>query len=290
MITTFRFSRLATDANERPTNVRDDVLPIPRLEERVTLYLRAVNGNRDFTEEERSNARNLLLNSMAAEIAAQVIPVEKSLRGELPGRETTNGAGGGSSLVQYSRPEKSVQRQQWALEPEVMEPPPPYEAAALYWQMRKEAIRAAPIARRRTIVALTATVGLILIVMGGTLGYRRTYPYRADEVTGFERQTGETQLEETARLPAEQAGVPPLTTFAQVPTARDKAAPKQHIVYIISQRGVADAGESFAGFKKNNQHYLVRPFSAKSPYQLNRPQQEMSRCTPPILGCELKAT
>ena len=265
MITTSQFSRLALDANERLTNVRDDVLPIPRLEERVTLYLRAVNGNRDFTEEERSNARNLLLNSMAAEIAAQVIPVEQSLRGELPGRETTNGAGGGSSLVQYSRPEKSVQRQQWALDPEVMEPPPPYEAAALYWQMRKEAIRAAPIARRRTIVALTATVGLILIVMGGTLGYRRTYPYWADEVTGFERQAGETQLEETVRLPAEQAGVPPLTTFAQVPTAPDKAAPKQHMVYIISQRGVADAGDVFRRLQKEQPTPFGQSHSQRHP-------------------------
>ena len=49
---------------------------------------------------------------------------------------------------------------------------------------RKEAIRVAPIARRRTsILALTATLGLVLIVTGGTLGYRWTYPHMADEVT-----------------------------------------------------------------------------------------------------------
>jgi hypothetical protein len=47
-----------------------DVLPVPTLDERVTLYLRAVHGNREFTEEERSNARNALLDSMAAEIVA----------------------------------------------------------------------------------------------------------------------------------------------------------------------------------------------------------------------------
>src|SRR6266516_783456 len=89
MMTRFQFYRLALEADERQTNIRDvDVLPIPTLDERVTLYLRAVHGNRDFTEEERSNARNLLLNSMASEIAAQVIPAEQSLRGKLPARET----------------------------------------------------------------------------------------------------------------------------------------------------------------------------------------------------------
>jgi len=49
-------------------------LPVPTLDERVCLYLRAVHGNREFTEEERSNARDVLLNSMAAEIAAQGQP------------------------------------------------------------------------------------------------------------------------------------------------------------------------------------------------------------------------
>src|SRR6266480_4425009 len=88
MTTRSQFYQLALEANERQANVRDDVLPIPTLDERVTLYLRAVHGNRDFTEEERSNARNLLLNSMASEIAAQVIPAEQSLRGKLPARET----------------------------------------------------------------------------------------------------------------------------------------------------------------------------------------------------------
>jgi hypothetical protein len=93
MITRFQFYRLALEADERQAAVRDaDVLPIPTLDERVTLYLRAVHGNRDFTEEERSNARNVLLDAMAAEIAAQAIPAEQSPKGELPDRET-NGAG-----------------------------------------------------------------------------------------------------------------------------------------------------------------------------------------------------
>src|SRR5207253_317073 len=125
-------------------------LPVPTLDERVTLYLRAVHGNREFTEEERSNARNALLDSMAAELAAQVPP-------------------------------------------EVTEPRPlhPYEAPTQYWQSvrRKETIRVAPIARRRTsILALTATLGLVLIVTGGTLGYRWTYPHTTDEVTAPAQQ------------------------------------------------------------------------------------------------------
>ena len=129
--------RLALEANERHADIGDDVLPVPALDERVTLYLRAVHGNREFTEEERSNARNVLLNSMAAEIAAQVLPAEQSPKGEFPGRETTHAA-----------------------------------------DRRKRAIRVAPIAARRTsILALTATLGLALIVTGGTLGYRWTYPH-----------------------------------------------------------------------------------------------------------------
>src|SRR5215475_8264193 len=78
------FYRLALEANEGEANVGDDVLPVPTLDERVTLYLRAIHGNRDFTEEERSNARNALLDSMAAEIAAQVQPDVTDLRPSHP--------------------------------------------------------------------------------------------------------------------------------------------------------------------------------------------------------------
>src|SRR5262249_5696557 len=139
------FYRLALEANERQADVRNEVLPVPTLDERVTVYLRAIHGNREFTEEERSNARNALLDSMAAEIAAQV-------------------------------------------QPEVTEPRPlhPYEAPTPYRQSvrRKETIRVVPIARRSTsILALTATLGLVLIVTGGTLGYRWTHPHIGEEVS-----------------------------------------------------------------------------------------------------------
>src|SRR5215470_3693294 len=128
------FYRLALEANEGEANVGDDVLPVPTLDERVSLYLRAIHGNREFTEEERSNARNALLDSMAAEITAQV------------------------------RPEVTEPR---PLHP--YEAPTQYRQSV----RRRGAIRVIPIARRRTsIFALTATFGLALIVTGGTLGYR----------------------------------------------------------------------------------------------------------------------
>src|SRR5437016_4153817 len=184
MTTRSQFYQLALEANERQANVRDDVLPVPTLDERVSLYLRAVHGNREFTEEERSNARNALLDSMVAEITAQV-------------------------------------------QPEVTEPRHlhPYEAPTPYWQsvQRKETIRVVPIARRRTsILALTATFGLVLIVTGGTLGYRWTYPHMADEVTA----------------PAEQAPVPPPTTSPRSLSTRP--APSERVVQIASQRSEAD--------------------------------------------------
>src|SRR5262252_4455469 len=74
MTTRSPFYRLALEANERRADIQDEVLPVPTLDERVNLYLRAAYGNREFTEEERSNARNALLDSMAAEITVQIQP------------------------------------------------------------------------------------------------------------------------------------------------------------------------------------------------------------------------
>jgi hypothetical protein len=177
-----------------PVDARDPLgdLPVPTLDERVLFYLRAVHGSRDFTEEERSNARNILLNSMAAEIAAQALPAKQGSKGELPGRETTHGA-----------------------------------------DRRKDAIRVASIARRRTsLISVTATFGLLLIVTAGTLGYRWTSPHIADEVTE----------------PLPQARVPPPTTSPRSLSTRpapDKAAPEQHVVQIASQRSEGDVLAAF---------------------------------------------
>jgi hypothetical protein len=181
MTTRSQFYQLALEENGSGS-VRDDVLPVPTLDERVSLYLRAVHGNREFTDQERSNARDVLINSMAAEIAAQ------------------------------AQPEVAGQR-----------PLHPYEAVAQYSQsvQHKEAMRVVPFARRRTsILALTATLGLVLIVTGGTLGYRWTQPHTGEEVSG----------------PSQQDRLPPLTTFPRSP----RPAPSEHVVQIASQRSEAD--------------------------------------------------
>jgi hypothetical protein len=184
MTTRSQFHQLALEANERQANVRDDVLPVPTLDERVSLYLRAVHGNREFTDQERSNARNALLDSMAGEITAQV-------------------------------------------QPEVTEPRPlhPYIAPMQYWQSvrRKETVRVVPIARRRNILALTATLGLALIVTGGTLGYRWTHPYIGEEVSE----------------PSQEDRVPVPPTSPRSLSTRP-APSGQHVVQIASQRSEAD--------------------------------------------------
>jgi SPOR domain len=193
MVTRSPFYQLALQAGEGQSNLRGDVLPVPTLDERVTLYLRAIHGNRNFTEEERSNARSALLDSMAAEIAAEV-------------------------------------------QQEVTEPPRPMQ----YWQsvQREETIRGVPIARRRnSILALTATLGLALIVAGGTLGYRWTHSH----------------IEEGGSEPSQQGRVPPPTISPRSLSTRpapDKAAPEQHVVQIASQRSEADV---LAVFRKLQQ-------------------------------------
>jgi len=48
-----------------------DQLRLPTLDERAKLYLRAVHGERDFTDQEHSAARDRILDEMAANIAAE---------------------------------------------------------------------------------------------------------------------------------------------------------------------------------------------------------------------------
>src|SRR5262249_28077601 len=90
----------------------------------------------------------------------------------------------------------------------------PCRAWKTYWQsvQRKEAISVAPIARRRTsILAQTVTFGLVLIVTGGTLGYRWTHPQMTDEVTAPAQEARE--VPPTTSPPAQEAReVPPTTS------------------------------------------------------------------------------
>src|SRR4051794_16845748 len=106
MVTKSLLYQLALEANEGQANIGDDVLPVPTLDERVTLYLRAVHGNREFTEEERSNARHVLLNSMAAEIAAHSAEQKPKY---FPGREKTPGPNGESFLARHIGPLESAE-------------------------------------------------------------------------------------------------------------------------------------------------------------------------------------
>jgi hypothetical protein len=54
----------STDAHDP-----SEQLPLPTLDERASIYLRAVHGDRDFTSAEHASARDLILEAMAADIA-----------------------------------------------------------------------------------------------------------------------------------------------------------------------------------------------------------------------------
>ena len=56
-------------ASNTPESSSD--LRIPTLDERTRLYLRAVRGQHDFTDEEYSDARNLILEAMVADFASK---------------------------------------------------------------------------------------------------------------------------------------------------------------------------------------------------------------------------
>jgi len=57
------------DAHEPP-----EQMPLPTLDERASLYLRAVHGDREFTPEEHAGARERILQAMAAGVAARADP------------------------------------------------------------------------------------------------------------------------------------------------------------------------------------------------------------------------
>jgi len=85
--------------------------PLPTLDERANLYLRAIHGRDDFTDEEYSNARNLILDAMAAEVAdnAEMNFPEKTL-GVSNAFETANPRPIGSAC-QLARSELSLRKE-----------------------------------------------------------------------------------------------------------------------------------------------------------------------------------
>src|SRR5215470_3025153 len=64
---------LMVEADGGATGVREpsDQTPLPTLDQRANFYLRAVYGDRDFTNEDYVHARNLILHEMAADIAGR---------------------------------------------------------------------------------------------------------------------------------------------------------------------------------------------------------------------------
>jgi hypothetical protein len=61
----------ADDSTGTDANQPLDRMPLPTLGERANFYLRAVHGERRFTNEEYSGARNLMLQAMADDITAR---------------------------------------------------------------------------------------------------------------------------------------------------------------------------------------------------------------------------
>jgi hypothetical protein len=61
----------ADDSSEMGANEPLDPMPLPTLDERANFYLRAVYGDRRFTNEEYSGARDLMLRAMANDIGAR---------------------------------------------------------------------------------------------------------------------------------------------------------------------------------------------------------------------------
>jgi hypothetical protein len=65
---------LGVDADESATADTHEPLeqlPLPTLDERASIYLRTIHQDRDFTSAEHANARELILDAMAAGIAAR---------------------------------------------------------------------------------------------------------------------------------------------------------------------------------------------------------------------------
>jgi len=80
---------LGVDADERAaTDAHEPIeqLPLPTLDERASIYLRAVHGDRDFTSAEHADARELVLEAMAADIVARDVTTRGALTRDIAAR------------------------------------------------------------------------------------------------------------------------------------------------------------------------------------------------------------
>jgi hypothetical protein len=79
----------ADDSATIDTQEPIDRLPLPTLDERASVYLRAVHGDRDFTSAEHTNARDLILEAMAAGIAARGVTTRDITTRDITARDIT---------------------------------------------------------------------------------------------------------------------------------------------------------------------------------------------------------
>ena len=83
---------LGVDADDSATiDTQEPIerLPLPTLDERASVYLRAVHGDRDFTSAEHVNARDLILEAMAAGIAARGVTTRDVTARDVTARDVT---------------------------------------------------------------------------------------------------------------------------------------------------------------------------------------------------------
>ena len=83
---------LGVDADESATADTHEPLeqlPLPTLDERASIYLRTIHQDRDFTSAEHANARELILDAMAAGIAARGVTTRGVTARDITARDVT---------------------------------------------------------------------------------------------------------------------------------------------------------------------------------------------------------
>jgi hypothetical protein len=83
---------LGVDADDSATaDTREPLeqLPLPTLDERASIYLRTIHQDRDFTSAEHANARDLILDAMAAGIAARGVTTRGVTARDITARDIT---------------------------------------------------------------------------------------------------------------------------------------------------------------------------------------------------------
>jgi hypothetical protein len=119
-------------------------VPMPSLDERANIYLRALHGDRNFTSQERLDARHHLLDAMASDVVARSqIPVhERERPSGFPGAVGSHPGTPPTSRLQAMLPKMSM----------------PASIAAAQLQPRSS--------------AFTGMIGLALVITMGIFGYQ----------------------------------------------------------------------------------------------------------------------